>query len=230
MTRLATDRYANIGRPSLPGSRLVAYGLLLSCLVLVGCRVPIDKREITYYQPHAASGMTLSSSSGPDNEALFELKNPDIRTMIVAQPSYDPPRIWMSIHLEQGLDMKVVGDHFTITALDNSPTRTAPIDLIRGTFMMQGEGIYRDFKVGDDLKGASDKAYTRFWGKETSIARHYVITAPLGDTKTNQLPEEFELLLPEILISGKPLELPPLYFARKVGKFYIKENVYNQPW
>lgn len=205
--------------------------LLVVSVFMVGCNGPsIDRHEITYYQPHEATGMKITSSAGPDNEALFELKDPDIRVMVIAQPSYEPARIWMSIHLPEGLSMKIVGDHFTLTALDDSPTRTAKINRIRGTFMINGEGIYRDFQVGEELQGASAAGFTHFWGKRTTTARHFEINAPLGDTKTNKLPQSFELLMPEILIGGKPLVLPPLYFSRKIGKFFIKNRINNQPW
>ena len=218
-------------RPAISVSGVLWVALLAVCVVVTGCRSPsIDRQEVTYYQPHEAEGMKITASAGPDNEALFELKDPDIRVMVIAQPSWEPARIWMSIHLPQGLSMVINGDHFTLTALDSSPTRTATINRIRGTFMVNGEGILRDFQVGQELQGASPDSFTHFWGKRTTTPRHFEINAPLGDTKTNKLPDSFELLMPEILIGGKPLVLPPLYFTRKTDKFFIKSKINNQPW
>lgn len=209
---------------SLPLGFVTAASALLFCLLLVGCAS--QKQEISYYQPQPVLGMEVTASAGPDNEARFELKDHGVRLMVIAQASYDPARIWMSVHLPAGATLRIKGDHFTIRSLKNSTTHQAPVAQIRGTYQVDGEGIYRDFNVGDLLEGASDPSYTRFWGKPTTIPRHFEITAPLSA----QLPESFELQLPEMELSGKPLNLPPLYFNHVTGTFKVKENSNHRPW
>lgn len=209
----------------LSSARLFRWVTLAAlCLVVAGCST--HKESITYYRPYDAFGMKVTAGSGPDNEACFEFEKYDVRLMIVAQPSYDPPRIWVSMHLPQGVDARVINDSFTITPVDRSATYESKISYIRGTFMTDGEWISRDFKPGDTLEGANQETVSHFWGNPTHLPRQFVIVAPIGD----KLPEEFELLMPEIQINGSPVKMPALYFAKKTGVFRVKNNITLRPW
>lgn len=194
------------------------------CAVIMGCST--HKESITYYRPYDAFGMKVTSGSGPDNQACFEFEKHDVRLMIVAQPSYDPPRIWVSMHLPDGKEARVMNDTFTITPLDRSATYETKISYIRGTFMTNGEWISRDFAAGDTLQGANQPSVSHFWGKPTIIPRQFEVVAPIGD----KLPQSFELLMPEIQIDGKAVKMPALYFSKKTGVFRVKNNLTLHPW
>lgn len=198
--------------------------LVVLSLVAVGCST--HNETITYYRPYEAVGMKVTSGSGPDNQARFEFEEHDIRLMVVAQPSYEPPRIWVNMHLPKGKEMTVVGDHFTITPRGQADAYDTPISYIRGIFLTDGEWIYRDFKPGDELHGADQETVSHFWGSRTTLPRQYEIVAPLGD----QLPEVFELLLPEMQIEGQTVKMPSITFFKKTGVFRVKNNLTLHPW
>lgn len=194
------------------------------CLVMTGCST--HKQTITYYRPYDALGMQVTTGSGPDNQASFEFEKHDVRLMVVAQPSYDPPRIWVNMHLPQGKQARVMSDLFTITPLDDSAAYETKISYIRGLYLVDGEWIYHDLKPGDNLEGANQQGISHFWGRPTSIPRQFEIVAPIGD----KLPESFKLLMPEIQIDGEPVKMPALYFTKTTGVFRVKDNITLHPW
>jgi|GEM_PF-5399670 hypothetical protein len=203
--------------------------LVMACLLMLsaGCTsAVVPKQTITYYAPQAAWDVKVTNNAGPANEALIMLAQHDVRIMVVAQPSYNPARIWMNVHLPEGKTMRVVDDQFTIAPRDGSPSRVEKISYIRGTFVINDETIYRDLQPGDLLQGASYPTHTRFWGKPTTVNRQFEIVCPLGET----LPEKFDLALPGIEISGQTINLPTLRFTRETGQFKVPSNMIHPPW
>jgi hypothetical protein len=194
-----------------------------AALSLVGCGKPM--KTITYYAP-SGPNLRVESSDGPANEAIVELPDPDVRLMVIAQPSYDPARIWVSVHLPEGKTLRVVGNQFTLTSQAGSKVRTEKVNRIQGTYIVDGEGIYKFFQVGDDLPGASTPTITRFWGKHITQPRQFEITALLG----SDLPAAFNLTLPEQQLNGKTLHIAPIAFTREQGKVELTTEKNHSPW
>lgn len=200
--------------------------LAILSLLAMGCSTP--KQTITYYVPSGGWNTSVSSSTGPANEANIALPGHDgLSLMVVAQPSYDPARIWMSIHLPEGKTLRVADEPFLVTPRDQSKEAwSEPITYIRGTFIIKDETVYRRFTPGQDLPGASTPTITRFWGKPTTIPRQFEIVAHLKQP----LPDRFVLTLPGMEIDGQPLRLPALHFSKEVGSFPIPQNQRHHPW
>lgn len=203
---------------------MVLAAAVAGLLMLAGCSKPMQ--TISFYTPQSGQDLRVGASDGPANEAIINLPSPEVRLMVIAQPSYSPPRIWVSLHLPQGNTLRVVGDHFTLTPRDGSPVRTEKVNPIQGTFIVDGEGIYKYFQIGQELVGASTLSTTHFWGKHTIVPRHFEITASLG----TDLPAAFSLTLPELQLNGKPLHVAPIQFTRATGQIPIPEDNNRHPW
>ena len=213
----------------MPANRFktfTAVVLAAAFMTLAGCAYGRPKEAVTYYAPLSGWDLRVTDSAGVPNEAVILLEKHGVRIVVVAQPSYNPARIWMNVHLPEGKTMRVTDDQFTIAPRDGSPSRAEQVTYIRGTFFVNGEVIYRDLRPGDLLQGASEPSHERISGKPIMIPRQFEIVCPLGET----LPESFDLALPGLEISGEAIRLPTIRFNRAVGMVRVPKDRVHHPW
>lgn len=200
---------------------------LFACMLLASLTACGHQQQITFYAPDESLQIDVSSSGGPANQASFTRANGEIRMMVVVQPSYNPARIWLSIHLPEGHTLRFTDENFILASTEDAHlTRNEKIAYIRATRDQNGETITEAYNINQTIQGQSFETITRFMGKHTTVPRHIEIVSYID----GNLPHKFNLTLPEMEISGEKADLPVITFTRTEGMHTVPQEWNHYPW
>lgn len=180
--------------------------IALLLLSLGGCMLPVS---VTYLSPEKASAFSVTSSRrGPDEVVKLKGATGIEMTLIVFDLD-DGTLIRFFFSLPEGHSFQMREDHFKIRTATPIATRDIAIDKVTINEIRNNVGHQVSFKPLERISGATYQI-------RGNAAPQPVYIEVKSDMR---LPDEFQFVLPQILIDDKPLNAPPIQFVRRTGTF-----------
>jgi len=162
------------------------------------------------YRPQAVGGKLLESScrynSGPGQWDTVEFDRAGARIRFSAFNGYYGPTLFVSITLLEGDTAEISPP----TAMLTSPAFSEPVRLLAKSYSWYEQGQEKTQPI-------DEKIIVR---NVLNIRRNYYISFRADQT----LPEAFEVIPPQILLNGKPIELPPIKFNWEKALMFMTIN------
>jgi hypothetical protein len=184
-------------------ARTLFIALLLS---LGGCMLPAS---VTYLSPEKTSEVSVTSSRrGPDEVVKIKGSTGIEMTLIVFDLDAGT-LIRFFFSLPEGHSFQMREDHFRIKTTGPISHQNIGIEKVSINEIRNNVGHQVSFKPLEKIAGATYQI------RGDSVPQPVYI-----EVKTNtRLPEEFDFVLPQLLIDDKPFNASPIHFVRRTGTF-----------
>ena len=191
---------------------MLRYFPLFASLMLCACAV---YKDVSYFSPVPRQDIRVAATfRGLNEKVKFQLTEAiDLSLIIFDQPKKSSLR--MIFHLPAGEVARFESADLMATPYAGTGGSVAKITTIQANYIVDGRGTFRYFSIGDDLEGASYE-YKKAFGGVATVHRSFEIEVEFSD----RLPDQFQLHLPQLKLSGKSVSLPMVEFRRMAGAAY----------
>ncbi len=172
-------------------------------------------KEVSYFSPVQQENIRVAAATRRLPEvARLQLSN-EVELFLIV---YDQPQrsiLRMIIHLHTGQNVRFGDARILATPSAGGQAIVGEIGQIEANYIVNGRGSRVYLTASDDLIGDTHEYKAGFSGT-ARVARRFMTELEFP----SRLPDRFQLRLPTLALSGKPIPSPALEFRRQVGTAY----------
>ena len=171
--------------------------------------------SVTYLSPGKTFEASITSSRRGADEVIKFKGSSEIEMTLIVFDLEDGTLIRFFFDLPERHSFQMHENHFKIKTLKPISSSNISIEKINVNEIRNNIGHQVSFNPLSRISGATYQVKTSS-GKQISVPQPVYI-----EVKSSvRLPDEFDFVLPQLLIDDKPFNTSPIHFVRRTGTFF----------
>lgn len=172
-------------------------------------------KDVSYFNPLPHKNIRVASGMRglPEIVKIQLSEAVELSLIVFDRPQHSLLR--MIFHLPAGEMAQFESANIMATPIGGGQAMVGTIEMIQAIYVADGRGSFRYLAAGDYLEGATYDYNKAFGGKE-KMPRQFEIDVAFP----TQLPDHFNLRVPNLKLSGKTTVIPEVEFKRQIGSAY----------